>query len=136
PWTAWIIAGGVLAWRDFRRRDDARGAVLVLLWVVLPLVILSLARDRKPHYLLPLVAPLAVLAARGLDHHRREYPRWDTEAVVVVAAHWLALFGFAAAVLLSSDVPGARITSASLKPAVPWLVAIAILIAGGAWLHR
>lgn len=136
PWTAWIVAGGVLAWRDFRARHDARGAVLILVMVLLPLVVMSLARDRKPHYLLPLLAPLAVMAARGLDHHRREYPNWDAEAVVVFVAHWLALLGLAAAVLVNSDASNERLTAASVKAAWPALAALAVLAAAGIALHR
>ena len=57
-----MIAGAtVLAWRDRRR------AWLILLWLGLPLGVLSAAASKNMVYTLSLATPLALLAGRGLS---------------------------------------------------------------------
>jgi|GEM_PF-437747 len=68
PW--WLALGRMLraartAWRDGWTQSDPRA--LLWLWVLLPLVVFFLARSRLPLYVLPLLAPLALLLARELD---------------------------------------------------------------------
>jgi 4-amino-4-deoxy-L-arabinose transferase len=67
PWLPLLFGA---AWR--RRRDlvahlraDATARLLAC-WLLLPLVVFMLARSRLPLYVLPLFAPLALLAAREL----------------------------------------------------------------------
>jgi 4-amino-4-deoxy-L-arabinose transferase len=73
PWT-WTalrgVAGPLRAW--WRSRRDGAVALddrdrLLLLWLLLPLAVFLVARSRLPLYVLPLFAPLALLAARAVD---------------------------------------------------------------------
>ena len=93
PWTIFLVGGGILAWR--RRRDPAAaGLPLLLLGIVVPIVIMSLVRDKKVRYLLPLLAPAGVLSAASvLDYVR--YGARDAAGRVGVAAQWLLLFAVA-----------------------------------------
>lgn len=67
PWLPVLLAG---AWR-WRRgalaqlRADGQARLLAC-WLLLPLAVFMLARSRLPLYVLPLFAPLAILAARAL----------------------------------------------------------------------
>ena len=54
-------------WRARISRQPSRRAVLLALWSLLPLAVFSLARSRLPLYLLPLFAPVALVAGRGLQ---------------------------------------------------------------------
>jgi hypothetical protein len=70
PWTPALLRWAKRMPGDVRRwwRDPAQRAadapwVFLALWVLLPLVVFCLARSRMPLYLLPLFAPLALLAA-------------------------------------------------------------------------
>jgi len=82
PWTVFFIGGLIIAVRaiagerSWGRRvlgaDEHRcnrirdGLVYALLLIVVPILIMSFFRDRKERYLLPLVAPCAVLVAASL----------------------------------------------------------------------
>jgi 4-amino-4-deoxy-L-arabinose transferase len=66
---------------------DADTRMLVL-WVALPLGVFALSRSRLPFYLLPLFAPLALLAARALPPR---LPRWTAPGLVLWLAALLAL---------------------------------------------
>lgn len=72
PWT-WPAARGFVDiarsardWRavDARRRDADQ--FLLVAWTVLPLIVFCIARSRLPLYVLPLMAPVALVVARRL----------------------------------------------------------------------
>lgn len=69
PWTPslWRWARQLPASLQRWRSGDARGVeaatLLLAAWVLLPLLVFSLSRSRLPLYILPLFAPLAILAA-------------------------------------------------------------------------
>src|SRR5690606_20430803 len=81
PWLPVLLAG---AWRHRRgvvarlRADD--DLKLLACWLLLPLAVFMLARSRLPLYVLPLFAPLAVLAARQLAPLRLR-PPWRAAAI-------------------------------------------------------
>jgi 4-amino-4-deoxy-L-arabinose transferase-like glycosyltransferase len=85
PWTPalwrWLRAMPTQArsWCDPARRADDAPALLLALWLLLPLLVFCLARSRLPLYLLPLFLPLALLIARQRTLEQRQ-PK----------AHWLA----------------------------------------------
>jgi 4-amino-4-deoxy-L-arabinose transferase-like glycosyltransferase len=67
PWTGFLVAGAI----DLRPRAQTPsaprdGLLLALLLLVVPIVTMTLFRDRKDRYLLPMVGAAAVLAAHGL----------------------------------------------------------------------
>ena len=66
----WFPALAMAAWRHRRDafahlRADAE-ACLLACWFLLPLIVFTLARSRLPLYVIPLFAPLALIAARQL----------------------------------------------------------------------
>ncbi len=82
PWTgdlwrwAKTLPATLRTWRAPNARDADRAAVLLALWLLLPLLLFCLARSRLPLYLLPLFAPLALIAARQRQRERRALPDW------------------------------------------------------------
>jgi hypothetical protein len=67
------------------RRRNGDAIVLPLLLFAVPFVVMCFFRERKDRYLLPLVAPLAVLAARAALDLFRARRRHVTAAVLVIA---------------------------------------------------
>lgn len=70
PWAAWPRA-----WRGWRAALGVRDAAtrFLLAWSLPALAVLSLVSGKQPQYLMPLLAPVALLLARGLalseGHH-------------------------------------------------------------------
>lgn len=128
PWTPVFIFGaiwtGVEAWRDRRQGAQSRGGwLLALLLVVIPIVAMSFFPDRKERYLLPLLAPAAVLAARGLQPILRDTPGPRVPASVQWAIILILGVGFPIAA-------GTRyVTRADGSPWHPLNFAIAIAVA-------
>jgi 4-amino-4-deoxy-L-arabinose transferase-like glycosyltransferase len=77
PWVAGIPGGLGLALRTRLRPASPRDALALLcaLWAVAGYVVMGAAATRYPHYVLPVVPPLAVLAALFLDRLIDEGPR-------------------------------------------------------------
>ena len=71
PWLPEAARG---LWRGLR---DRRRATLVA-WALLPLLLLSLSGSKRPNYLLPLVPPLALMAAAALPEGALRGLRWRT----------------------------------------------------------
>ncbi|MGE4188854.1 MAG: ArnT family glycosyltransferase [Thermoanaerobaculia bacterium] len=64
----WVIAPWVRPGWLFRRRREAPGAEIFLaIWLLMPLLLLSLSQSKRPQYMLPLVPAIALLAARSLS---------------------------------------------------------------------
>lgn len=67
------IIGGALPWSivavaSFRRRspDEERGRVIFLaLWIVIPFLFFSVSQSKLPQYILPTMAPIAIVVALG-----------------------------------------------------------------------
>lgn len=81
PWTGSLLrwARGLPArlggWPDRTAREREPAALLLALWLLLPLAVFCIARSRMPLYLLPLFVPLALLAARERAAQGRALPR-------------------------------------------------------------
>ena len=83
PWTPALLRWGrtlpgqVRAWRDPSLREEHASALMLALWLLLPLLIFCIARSRLPLYLLPLFLPLAVIIAKQRLQERRGFnTRW------------------------------------------------------------
>ncbi len=90
PWTPalwrWArgLPGQVREWRDTGAREAQAPALLLALWVLVPLLVFCIARSRMPLYLLPLFLPLAVIVARQWSRGRRLQLRWLAAWVAVL----------------------------------------------------
>lgn len=73
PGLLFAIPGMWLAFRNDDRDERTRLRAMVCL-IVVPLVVQSCFKQKADRYLLPLVGPMAVLAAAGLRHHLETRP--------------------------------------------------------------
>jgi 4-amino-4-deoxy-L-arabinose transferase-like glycosyltransferase len=82
PWTLRVIAwarglpAAFRRWRDRAARQAEAQALLLALWVLLPLVVFCIARSRLPLYLLPLFVPLALVVARQSADGEKGWLDW------------------------------------------------------------
>lgn len=115
PWTPALLRwarglpAAVRGWRSSETRAQRPHALLLALWLLLPLAVFCIARSRMPLYLLPLFLPLAIIVARQRMGEGRSIPRW----------HWLALW---AVLLIAIKLGGALWPSH--KDASTWADAI------------
>ncbi|WP_225876160.1 ArnT family glycosyltransferase [Lysobacter solisilvae (ex Woo and Kim 2020)] len=99
PWTpAWLrwlraLPARIGRWRDPLLRERDAPALLLALWLLLPLLVFCIARSRMPLYILPLFLPLAVIVAA----------QWQGEGQALRWRPWLAWAG----VLLALKLGGA-----------------------------
>jgi 4-amino-4-deoxy-L-arabinose transferase-like glycosyltransferase len=63
PWVVFLVPSLRSAWKRWRDDRDPR-ALWLLCWVLVPLVVLSLVREKLPVYLLPAMPPIAILTGR------------------------------------------------------------------------
>lgn len=82
PWTpallrwARALPASLRRWRGRDRRAADARALLLALWVLLPLLVFCIARSRMPLYLLPLFLPLALIIAQQRQSEGRGLPHW------------------------------------------------------------
>lgn len=92
PWSPFLIAGARRPWRLLQpawwREELAHRPrrALLLLWFLLPLLVFAISRSRLPLYVLPLVAPLALLLGERWQHRAPPRGGW-----IVAIAAWCAL---------------------------------------------
>jgi 4-amino-4-deoxy-L-arabinose transferase-like glycosyltransferase len=94
PWFAFLIVGLVLAWRELAARR-VEPLLLALFLLVVPILIMSLFRDRKERYLLPMTSAGAIVIAWGVREHLRGWATWSRTDTVTTAIHW-SIVGVAA----------------------------------------
>jgi len=84
-------------WRGLRHRRqgplNAVGRTLVLLAILVPLLIFSLSGSKRPNYLLPLVTPLAILAAAGVPRITGRSLRGRSLGWLAIALAWPFVLG-------------------------------------------
>ncbi len=93
PWSLAALAGLIQPWRA-RATDERRAARFLWIAVAVPMLILSFSAKAKHYYLLPALAPLAVLAAvavqalwqrQGSDEAGPPRVRWIVRAHATLA---------------------------------------------------
>ena len=130
PWTAVLIHG--LIWTTVETwRRKFNGWTLALLLVLVPILTMSFFPDRKERYLLPLVGPAAILAARGIAAmldplEKRKIPPIVNWAIVAVIGIGLPISG---ATHLLKRVDGAPWYPPVLAACAAVVVAMLIIIA-------
>ena len=102
PWTPALVVGLAVGIAALLRRDEREPTVLPTLLIIVPVVIMSLASDRKGHYLLPLAGPLAILSGQVIREHLRRFPRWTKGEVVLAIVHWQTVAAVTLTILLGS----------------------------------
>jgi 4-amino-4-deoxy-L-arabinose transferase-like glycosyltransferase len=89
PWTPLLIIGGAALWRN--RAWAAPIWRLLGLWFTLGAIFLSLSPFKHWHYLVPVLPPLSILAAFGLDRFLRvDRAHYGTRAALIAIATILA----------------------------------------------
>jgi len=121
PWSV-VLAGRIgrvrrLLSRQWWREQAASRptAVLVTLWIIVPLAVFCVARSRLPLYILPLFVPLALAVTLQLPERRSR-----SKLVAVAAALWFAALvgGRWVASVVRSDID-ARPLALAIKPVQP-----------------
>lgn len=94
PWTLELARGlrgslrAARGWTMQATRQRDAGTLFLAAWIVLPLLAFCLSRSRLPLYLLPLMAPAAVLVARTAGETARRFP---SRALILWCVALLAL---------------------------------------------
>ncbi len=130
PWTPAVIWGLIAttrtAWR--RARSFER---FTWVWAVVSLVVLSIPGRKHHHYLLPTIAPWAMLGAIGLREFAKvlfngKGPEWSRRPSFGLAA--VGLPGVIALAIFAGEIPGPRGIVVALS--VAWLACVALFYVG------
>ncbi len=100
PWTIFFLVGIFVVARQIKARL-VNPDLLALLLLIVPLVVMSFAKDRQDRYALPMVAAAAVVAAIGV----REYLAKLKFGALIESLHWLMLTGIAVGLPLLGATP-------------------------------
>jgi 4-amino-4-deoxy-L-arabinose transferase-like glycosyltransferase len=128
PWSvvlARALPHALGAWRA--RRIDPR-VVYGVLWILLPLLLFSLSKSKRPQYMLPLVPPVGLLSALWWSRFRDRLPGTRLAGGVLVALG-------VALLVLAPVIPGWIDTRATVGDAIgPTAVrlGIVLVVAGAA----
>src|SRR5207253_2386256 len=90
PWTVFLFVGLIVIARQFRSREITSD-FLALFLLVIPLLVMTFAKDRQDRYTLPMIPAAAIVSSIGV----REYlARWKSPNIAhrfVAALHWITL---------------------------------------------
>jgi 4-amino-4-deoxy-L-arabinose transferase-like glycosyltransferase len=128
PWTAFLIFPALDARRILQNRAWRNSpGFFFACWAVFPVLFFSLSQSKLPSYILPAVAPLAMVLAVSAKNIFGPNRAASIAASLAVAISWLAL-GFAAIRYFLPD-PRAALAEALLL-GVAVIAALAALVAG------
>jgi len=127
PWTPLAVTGAVSLWKE-RPRDPIFS--LFLAWLCVDFVILSVSAGKHDRYLVPVLPPLALFAARGLLDAAPRVAPWTRPAAAfaaVLAFEWLVAIVIQRVVALRFDAYGpnralAQRANAEIPPGARLLV--------------
>ena len=105
PWLPFVLIGAIAAMVSLWRRQVSP-MTLILFWAVVPVLLMTLAPDKRERYLFPMLGPTALLAATvltgltttSLDENTR---RW------LLPIHWVILAAIAVGYPVSLILPAA-----------------------------
>ena len=81
PWTVWI-------WRGWPRGEGTDPLARFLVrWAIVWVVFFTISGSKLPHYCLPAIPPLAMLAAMELAKRRQAIPRLVPIHCAIIGAH-------------------------------------------------
>jgi 4-amino-4-deoxy-L-arabinose transferase-like glycosyltransferase len=106
PWTPLAVAGAVSLWKQ-RPRDPIFS--LFLAWLCVDFVVLSLSAGKHDRYLVPVLPPLALFAARGLLDAAPRVAQWARPTAAfaaVLAIEWVVAIVIQRVVALRFDAYG------------------------------
>jgi dolichol-phosphate mannosyltransferase len=110
PWTLSLPRLIQITWLQFKTRTVSSRQGLLLGWVLLPLLILSLAGSKLPTYILPLLPGLAIgLSALWIDTRR------TLQIALPAIALWIAIISFSG---LGNDTLGRQASLRNLSSAL------------------
>ncbi|MCE2539680.1 MAG: glycosyltransferase family 39 protein [Acidobacteria bacterium] len=133
-----IIAGGLLPWSPFmllwaaaareswRRRILDQRVLRLAVWAAAPLAFYTLSVGKQPRYILPLLAPLAILLARAVTRALEGTPARRRALATLGAATG------AVVMVIGGLVYRARPLLVEWNEPVTLIVALAVFLAGGA----
>jgi 4-amino-4-deoxy-L-arabinose transferase-like glycosyltransferase len=139
PWIVFFFVGLIVLVQQMKRREGASEA-LPLFLLFIPLIVMTFFRDRQDRYMLPMIAPAAIIAARGVVEHLRSWSRWNKADTIVTGLHWLVLL------VLAIGLPIAGATTLLKRvdgtPWFSWTISLPVTVTGVAfigcaiYLHR
>jgi len=120
PWSVWIPAGLMVAWRQGRRwREDRAGRALLVLgaWLVPNFIFFSISAGKQAQYVLPLYPPLAMACAlaavRWGEGALTPRERWVFGAGTCLAGGTLLAGGIVGPGILPRVLPHAEVAAAA-----------------------
>jgi 4-amino-4-deoxy-L-arabinose transferase-like glycosyltransferase len=141
PWLGWLVigiaAGAATLWN---RRHDRR--LLAFLLAVVPLLVMNLFEERKERYLIPLIGPLAVVAAWPVLEHLKNAPRWEAWEKIGALLHWGGLVVLAVVLPIAGVLGLEKMRTVAGQPWFSWpvagagLAAMGVVIAAGMAAYR
>ncbi|HMO27234.1 MAG TPA: glycosyltransferase family 39 protein, partial [Tepidisphaeraceae bacterium] len=140
PWAVLFVAGAVVIWQQRRTAEGAK-LMWALLAGMLPLVVMTLFRDRKERYMLPMVVPASVVVSAAMLAHLRTWRAWMPADRWCVTLHWALLAIIAIGVPVAGALGVDRLTTREGLPwwSMPVAVMIALLLSAvigvSAWIH-
>ena len=142
PWTLWLIGGLAVPWLDREQPREKRW--MPWLWFVVVFVVFSIPAAKQQRYILPIVAPaalligqLAVYLARRSGDEQAEHPTW---LKYLIGAHgWVLLaasVGFGAYLTAYPWLAAHDWAGGSRLGEFPWRLGalLGLLLAAAAWL--
>jgi 4-amino-4-deoxy-L-arabinose transferase-like glycosyltransferase len=103
PWTLFLIVGAIAILKQLRRRQVTADA-LGLFLLVIPLLIMTLAKDRQDRYTLPMIPAAAIVAAIGVRDHLSRWKSSDAMHRLITWLHWIMLGAIAVALPLAGAI--------------------------------
>jgi 4-amino-4-deoxy-L-arabinose transferase-like glycosyltransferase len=90
PWTVFFVLGFVVVVQHLRARTISPD-LLAFLFLVVPIAVMTFAKDRQDRYLLPMVPAAALVAAIGVKQYLSSWDAPKRADRLVAALHWITL---------------------------------------------